>query len=59
MSRACQRSRKLPLKRHHCPARGQRNYLIAYNISLGPSPFDSAPRVLRDMELLFLGELPL
>ena len=31
----------------------------AYSMHLGPSPFDSAPRTLRDMKLSFLGELPL
>ena len=39
-----------------------RLYIIsktAYRMHLGPSPFDSAPRTLRDMKLLFLGELPL
>ena len=65
--------RKLPLKRHHCPARGGGgggcNYSIAYNyiqnaadrmhLELGLSKFDSAPRTLRDMKLSFLGELPL
>ena len=53
----------LPLKRHHWPARGRRNYTIAYiskttyRMDLGPSPFDSTPRTLRDMKLSFLGEL--
>ena len=62
--------RKLPLKRHHCPARGGgggrgRNYVIAYisktayRMHLVPSPFDSAPRTLQDKTLSFLGELPL
>ena len=56
--------RKLPLKRHHSPARGRRNYSIAYiskpahRLHLGRSPFDSAARALRDMKLSFLGELP-
>ena len=31
----------------------------AYRMYLGPSPFDSAPQILRDMKLSFLGELPL
>ena len=57
--------RKLPLKRHHWPARGRRNYSMAYisktayRMHLGPSPFDSTPQTLRDMKLSFLGELPL
>ena len=44
---------------------GRRNYSIAYisktayRMHLGPSPFDSAPRTLRDMKLSYLGELPL
>ena len=44
---------------------GRRNYSIAYisktayRMHLGPSPFDSATRTLRDMKLSFLGELPL
>ena len=44
---------------------GRCNYSIAYiskmayRMHLGPSPFDSAPRTLRDMKLSFLGELPL
>ena len=31
----------------------------AYRMHLGPSPFDSAPRTLRDTKSSFLGELPL
>ena len=56
---------KLPLKRHRCPVRGRRNYSsfiypkTAYRMHLRPSPFDSAPRTLRDIKLSFLGELPL
>ena len=44
---------------------GRRNYSIAYisktayRMHLGPSPFDSVPRTLRDMKLSLLGELPL
>ena len=43
---------------------GQRNYSIAYisktayGMHLGPSPFDSAPGTLQDMNLSFLGEPP-
>ena len=54
----------LPLKRHRCLARGRRNYSIAYisktayRMHFGPSPFDSALRVLRDKKLPFSGELP-
>ena len=53
--------RKLPLKRHHCPVQGRRNYSIAYisktayRMHLGPSPFDSVPRTLRDMKLSLIG----
>ena len=44
---------------------GRRNYSIAYisktayRMHLGPSPFDSVPRTLRDMRLSFFGELAL
>ena len=43
---------------------GRRNYSVAYiskttcRMRFGPSPFDSAPRTLRDMKLSFLGGLP-
>ena len=47
-----------------CPAWGRRNYSIAYisktayRMHLGPSPFDSAPRTLRDMKFSFWVNFP-
>ena len=55
--------RKLPLKRHHCPAWVQHNYSIAYNyiqngLSHAPRTFTirlSAPNTTRYYEVLFVG----
>ena len=56
---------QLPVKRHHFhfPGAGRRNYSIAYisktvyRMRRGPSPFDSAPRTLRNTKFSLSGEL--